>query len=219
MLTIVRNDTMHTKVIASESFHIPVEDIDAAERIGVLVAMDWIRSNMVEILQKIANVHAVLQLPIAMHFDRSCLVETMPQCEAFNFLRASLVAFVRDFLCENVDFLRENVDFLRENLVDQLDQDKCVVLRWERRESDYMRAIDEKAKRARRQDVLPLMFFLKKDIIDILNRNHKFCVGIDKMQAVWRNANRELNPSQQMEPDSCIEFFLWDELDNLDKLD
>ena len=71
---------MHTKVIASESFHIPVEDIDAAERIGVLVAMDWIRSNMVEILQKIANVHAVLQLSIAMHFDRCCLVKTLPQC-------------------------------------------------------------------------------------------------------------------------------------------
>ena len=52
MLTIVRNDTMHTKVIASESFHIPVEDIDAAERIGVLVAMDWFRSNMVEIFEK-----------------------------------------------------------------------------------------------------------------------------------------------------------------------
>ena len=118
MLTIVRNDTMHTKVIANESFHIPVEDIDAAERIGVLVAMDWFRSNMVEIFEKIANVHAVLQLPIAMHFDRSCLVETLPQCEAFNFLRASLVVFV-------CDFLREKVDFLRENLVDQLDQDKC----------------------------------------------------------------------------------------------
>ena len=69
-----------------------------------------------------------------------------------------------------------------------------------------MRAIDEKAKRARGKDVLPLMVFLKKDIIDILNRNHKFCVGIDKMQAVWRNeynnTNRELNPIQQMEPES-----------------
>ena len=96
-LTIVRNDTMYTKVIASESFHIPVEDIDAAERIGVLVAMDWFRSNMVEIFEKIANVHAVLQLPIAMHFDRCCLVKTLPQCEEFKFLRASLVAFVRDF--------------------------------------------------------------------------------------------------------------------------
>ena len=107
-----------------------------------------------------------------------------------------------------------------------------------------MLAIDEKAKKARGNDVLPLMVFLKKDIIDILNRNHKFCVGIDKMQAVWRNANRELNPIQQMEPEStqisqhqqkpeesdkpqeklatkmtCIEFFLWDELDKLDKLD
>ena len=105
-----------------------------------------------------------------------------------------------------------------------------------------MRAIDEKAKRARGKDVLPLMVFLKKDIIDILNRNHKFCVGIDKMQAVrWRNANPELNPIQQMEPEStqisqhqqkpeesdkpqdklatkmsCIEFFLWDELNELD---
>ena len=104
MLTIVRNDTMYTKVIASESFHIPVEDIDAAERIGVLVAMDWFRSNMVEIFKKIANVHAVLQLPIAMHFDRSCLVETMPQCEAFNFLRASLVVFVCDFFTKKLIF-------------------------------------------------------------------------------------------------------------------
>ena len=52
-LTILRNDnSMYTKVIASESFHIPVEDIDAAERIGVLVAMDWFRSNMVEIFEK-----------------------------------------------------------------------------------------------------------------------------------------------------------------------
>ena len=95
---------MHTKVIASESFHIPVEDIDAAERIGVLVAMDWFRSNMVEIFEKIANVHAVLQLPIAMHFDRSCLVETVPQCEAFNFLRASLVVFVCDFCMKELIF-------------------------------------------------------------------------------------------------------------------
>ena len=47
-MTIERNDTMLTKVIAKESFHIPVEDIDAAERIGVLVAMDWFRSNIVE---------------------------------------------------------------------------------------------------------------------------------------------------------------------------
>ena len=101
-MTIERNDTMLTKVIAKESFHIPVEDIDAAERIGVLVAMDWIRSNMVEIFEKIANVHAVLQLPIALHFDRCCLVKTLPQCEEFKFLRASLVAFVRDFLGENV---------------------------------------------------------------------------------------------------------------------
>ena len=102
-----------------------------------------------------------------------------------------------------------------------------------------MRDIDEKAKRARGKDVSPLMVFLKKDIIDILNRNHKFCAGIDKMQAVWRNANRrELNPIQQMEPESTqisqhqqkpeesdkpqeklatkmssIEFFDWDELD------
>ena len=139
MLTIVRNDTMHTKVIASESFHIPVEDIDAAERIGVLVAMDWFRSNMVEIFEKIANVHAVIQLPIAMHFDRSCLVETLPQCEAFNFLRASLVVFV-------CDFLREKVDFLRENLVDQLDQDKCVVLRWERLSCGEFRNISKSRK-------------------------------------------------------------------------
>ena len=68
-----------------------------------------------------------------------------------------------------------------------------------------MRAIDEQAKKARGKDVLPLMVFLKKDIIDILNRNHKFGVGIDKMQAVWRNeynTDRELNRIQQMEPES-----------------
>ena len=41
-----------TEVIAKESFHVHMENIDDAEGIGVLVAMDWIRSNMVEILQK-----------------------------------------------------------------------------------------------------------------------------------------------------------------------
>ena len=51
-MTIERNATMLTEVIAEDSFHVQVENIDDAEGIGVLVAMDWIRSNMVEILQK-----------------------------------------------------------------------------------------------------------------------------------------------------------------------
>ena len=104
----------------------------------------------------------------------------------------------------NLDGIRcKAFDFLRESLESQLNQRGGVELRWERRESVYMRAIDEQAKKARGKDVLPLMVFLKKDIIDILNRNHKFCVGIDKMQAVWRNEYhtvRELNRIQQMEP-------------------
>ena len=51
-MTIERNATMLTEVIAKESFHVQVENIDDAEGIGVLVAMDWIRSNMVEIFEK-----------------------------------------------------------------------------------------------------------------------------------------------------------------------
>ena len=85
-MTIERNDTMLTKVIANESFHIPVEDIDAAERIGVLVAMDLIRSHREGILDRITDAHAVLQPPIALHFDRDCLEQTLPQCKAFDFL-------------------------------------------------------------------------------------------------------------------------------------
>ena len=213
-MTIERNATMLTEVIAKESFHVQVENIDDAEGIGVLVAMDWIRLNMVQILQKIADVHAVLQLPIALHFDRCCLVKTLPQCEEFKFLRASLVAFVRDFLLENVDFLRENADFFARKRVDQLDQDKCVVLHWERRESDYMRAIDEKAKRAREKDVLPLMFFLKKDIIDILNRNHKFCVESTQISQHQQKPEESDTPQEKLATEeSCMEFFNLNELD------
>ena len=77
---------MSTIVIASESFHIPVSDIDVAERIGVLVGMDLIVANRDEIFHRITDAHAVLQPHILLHFDRDCLEQTLPQCEAFDFL-------------------------------------------------------------------------------------------------------------------------------------
>ena len=89
-----------------------------------------------------------------------------------------------------------------------------MVLRWERRESDYMRAIDEQAKKARGKDVLPLMVFLKKDIIDILNRNHKFCVESTQISQHQQKPEESDTPQEKLATEeSCIEFFDWDKLD------
>ena len=52
----------------------------------MLVGIDLILSYRDEILHRITDAHSVLQLPILLHFDRDCLEQTLPQCEAFDFL-------------------------------------------------------------------------------------------------------------------------------------
>ena len=54
----------------------------------------------------------------------------------------------------NLDGIRcKAFDFLRESLESQLNQRGGVVLRWEQRESVFMRVIDQQAKEARGKDV------------------------------------------------------------------
>ena len=88
----------------------------------------------------------------------------------------------------NLDGIRcKAFDFLRESLESQLNQRGGVVLRWEQRESVFMRVIDQQAKEARGKDVCPMGLLFDKDFIDILNRNPSFCAGIEQMQVVWRS--------------------------------
>ena len=149
LLTIIQNNgAISTIVIANESFHIPVSDIDVAERIGVLVGMDLILDSRDEIQDQIANAGARLQPPILLHFDRDCLEQTLPQCVAF--------------------------DFLIRRLENQVDQHGGVVLRWEHRGSAFMRIIDRQAKEATQMKVCPMRRSFDPDFINILNGNRPF---------------------------------------------
>ena len=141
--------------------------------------MDLILSYRDEILHRITDAHSVLQPPILLHFDRDCLEQTLPQCEAF--------------------------DFLIRRLENQVDQHGGVVLRWEHRGSAFMRIIDRQAKEATQMKVCPMRRSFDPDFINILNGNRPFCAEIQRMQMAWRSGYhsiREIDRIQQMEPAS-----------------
>ena len=145
----------------------------------MLVGMDLIRSYRNEILHQITDAHSFLQLPILLHFDRDCLEQTLPQCEAF--------------------------DFLIRRLENQVDQHGGVVLRWEHRGSAFMRIIDRQAKEATQMKVCPMRRSFDPDFINILNGNRPFCVEIQRMQVAWRSeyhAPRVQNRIRKFEPAS-----------------
>ena len=176
------NGSPSITLIARQSFHLPVSNIDVAERIGVLVGMDLILDSRDEIQDQIANAGARLQPPILLHVSRQCLVNTLPDCLAFAFLRTSLVGF------------------LRENLVDQLDQDGCVVLRWEQCTSEFMRIIGREAKKATQKKVCPMKCLFDPNFLDILNKNGRFGIRI---QQTSRSGHHMVEKRQPEEPASA----------------
>ena len=141
--------------------------------------MDLILSYRDEILHRITDAHSVLQPPILLHFDRDCLVKTLPQCLAF--------------------------DYLRKSLEDQFEQHGGVVLQWEHRWSPFMKTIDRQAGEATQVKVWPMRHSFDPVFINILNMNHRFCAEIQRMQQAWRSGYHtvgEVNRIQLMEPAS-----------------
>ena len=120
-LSIFQGSEIRVLPVASRMFHIPVTDIDVAERIGVLAGAYMIRCKADLILAIIKEERCVLEPSISLYTDRQCLLQTLPRCSAFK------------VLCDR--------------LINQfgLEQQTGVLLLWERRESNFMQGIDRKS--------------------------------------------------------------------------
>ena len=161
-LSIVQGNEIRVLPVASRMFHIPVTDIDVAERIGVLAGAYMIRCKADLILAIIKEERCVLEPSISLYTDRQCLLQTLPRCSAFK------------VLCDR--------------LINQfgLEQQTGVLLLWERRESNFMQGIDRKAVAATKMTVCPMSMVFPLDFLTLLTRNPIFWNRIQDMGRSFR---------------------------------
>ena len=165
LLTLEVGEVITTRSIEICERHIPVQEVDIAERIGVLLAAHMITSTRASIERILVSEGYVLRTPILLFTDRHCLTVTLPACREY----VSLInRIVRRY---------------------GLETHADVVLCWERRESPFMQEIDHRARNALERPVLPLGL-LFPSLSDALNRNRALSTRLFEMENRFLERNR-----------------------------
>ena len=137
---------MQTISIAQNGMHLPVRDIDIAERLGVLAAMNMMLQKIENIRKTILEVARRTQpCSILLYTDRQCLETTLPKCKAFRCLRRKI---------------KDAYGLKPRTPVD---------VRWESRDRAYMQVVDQFARGEWNRVVIPIYSVFDESFIQIIN--------------------------------------------------
>ena len=164
LVCVDRNNGTGTETlsIGERGLHVPVSDIDIAERLGVLAAMYMMVQKRVPIRNSMLQLAGHIQpSSILLFTDRQSLQVTLPKCEAFRFLREK----IQDAYGLNIDM--------------------PVDVRWECRDREYIQVVDEHAREEWSRIVTPIHFLFDDSFVEIINMSAGWRVVLLKMQRVY----------------------------------
>ena len=158
----VEKSEIVTETVQEWKVHVPINEVDVAERIGVLACAYRMLVIKNVILKKIAtltkNAESVMLSSIVLWTDRQSLVRTLGSCDAF---------------CAVSGMLERAYE---------LPVNTGVEVRWESRESAFMKGIDKTAREAIRNTVFPMCCVFPQEFINIINKNLRVRDQIVQMQ-------------------------------------